>query len=138
MKPSAPAQFKATPDQVLDALLIEWHQWFNEYQLTVGHSSTSATTKDHRSGGHMDWWNGAADDRAAKLQVRAVNEAMQRIPDHPQRWRTALEFHARNLNNRLTVWYSPRLPATREERDVLILEARSKLMMELRREGVMG
>jgi hypothetical protein len=86
----------------------------------------------------MDWANGAADDRADRLRLEAINQCMDLVPNAPRRWRTALEFHARNLSHGLTVWYSPVLPATREERDVLILEARNKLLNELRRKDLIG
>lgn len=131
--------YRPTIDQQLDGLLIDWYEWFRNYQLSAGHRSTSATTQDHRSPTHMDYRNGAEDARANVEQMKAVDEAMHRIPNpEHRRWRTALEFNARNLHQRLTVWYSPYLPATREERDVLILEARNMLLLELRKEGVIG
>lgn len=134
-----PANARNPVDAKLDGLLIDWYDFHRRYTLNVGHSSTSATTKDHRSAGYMDWRNGAEDDRADVLVLKAVDNAMHRIPnEHPRRYRTALEFNARNLYYRLSVWYSAALPGTREERDVLVLEARNMLLLELRREGVMG
>lgn len=127
-----------TVDERLDGLLADWHEWRARYQLNAGHRSASPTTQDHRTPAHMDWWNGAEDARAEQEQMRTFDRAIGSIPNEPHPWRLALEFNARNLAARITVWYSPRLPATREERDVLLLEARNKLLLELRRLGVMG
>lgn len=126
-----------TPDQQLDALLVAWHEWVKGYTFTRGYTR-DRTTADYRAPAYMDWWNGAADERAEELQVQAVDEAIQSIPNEPHRWRTALEFNARNLAQGITVWYSPLLPPTRAERDVLLLEARNRLMLQLRSKGVMG
>lgn len=126
-------------DVKLDGLLIDWYDYHRRYALNVGHSSMSATTKDHRSATYMDWRNGAEDDRADKLVLDAVDRAIQMLPnDETRRYRTAIEFTARNLFYRITVWFSPYLPATKAERDVVILEARNALMLKLRSEGVLG
>lgn len=131
-------RYEQTLDQQLDALLKAWHEYAKGYQHTRGFASDRRTTGAYSTPGHMDWWNGSAHDRADELQVRAVDDAIQNIPNEPERWRTALEFHARNLYLGITVWYSPHLPPTREARDVLLLEARNKLMLQLRSMGVMG
>lgn len=135
---NATAQPERTLDKVLDGLLIAWFEHFRAYTLNKGHSTASATTIDYRTPGHHDWKNGAADERAEDLLVRGVDRAMQRVPNEPHRWRTALEFQARNLHGRLAVWSSPVLPATKAERDVLLLEARNRLVIELKREGTIG
>ena len=132
------ARLTPTLDERLDGLLAEWHDWRQRYNLNAGHRAASATTQDHRSPGYMDWWNGAAEARADDLLIRQVDAAIARIPNEPHPWRLAIEFQARNLAQRITVWYSPRLPPTRDERDVLLLEARNKLLLELRSEGVLG
>jgi hypothetical protein len=86
----------------------------------------------------MDWANGAADDRADRLRLEGINQCMDSCPTRrtagARRWSsTRATSHAH-----MTVWYSPVLPATREERDVLILEARNKLLNELRRKDLIG
>ncbi|MDB5731726.1 MAG: hypothetical protein JWQ03_1621 [Variovorax sp.] len=125
-------------DTKLDGLLISWFEYHRGYTLGSGYRSSDTTSQDYRTPGHYDWANGAADEHAEKVVMQAVDAAIQRLPNHPERWKTAIEFHARNLHSKLTVWYSPLLPPTRAERDVLILEARNKLMLELRKEGVIG
>lgn len=127
-----------TPDEQLDALLIAWHEYVQGYNLTRGYSADQRTTGAYNTPGHMDWWNGAAAERYDSEQVKAVDDAVHCIPNEPERWRTALEFNARNLARGITVWFSPLLPPTKEARDVLLLEARNKLMLQLRSMGVMG
>jgi hypothetical protein len=130
---------RANLDQLLNALLIEWYEWFSSYQLTRGNRTNgTGVTQDYRAPGHMDWWNGAADQRADNLQVRQVDAAIHRIPNNPERWRTALEFQARNLAQRSAIWSSPLLPADKATRDVLLLEARNRFALELRKDGVIG
>lgn len=124
-------------DVKLDALLAEWFQWKRSYRLAPGWGSASATTRDHRSAGHWDWWNGAADDRADYLRIKGFDEAMDRVPNTPHRWRTALEFQAMNLSSGASVWRSPVLPQDREELDLLLLEGRVKLLGELRKAGML-
>ena len=101
-------------------------------------SGTDSTCRDYRSPGHWDWKNGAADAKAEDMQVKAVDEAIERIPNTPERWKTALEICAMNLHSGAAVWVSPMLPKNREEREILLTEARTKLLVELRRAGIMG
>jgi hypothetical protein len=121
----------------LDSLLAAWFTWRQSFKLTRGYSGQDATCRDYRSPGHWDWKNGAADARAEELQVEAVDVAVDKIPNSPQRWNTALQFEARNLVSGAAVWSSPMLPQEFEEREVLVREARNMLLKELRRVGVM-
>lgn len=129
---------KTNIDYKLDELLVNWHRHRSGYQHTRGFSSQDGTCKDFRAPCHFDWSNGAADARADALEVAAVDEAMDKIPNQPHRWRTALEFEARNLSSGAAVWTSPVLPRDLGEREVLVMEARNKLMNELRKDGVLG
>jgi hypothetical protein len=141
MKPRRPLLSVPTRtlDTELDGLLRQWYEYQKRYQLTRGFTRDGRTTGSFQTPGHMDWANGAADARADELVIAAVDAAIARVPNLDGcRWRTALEFHARNLYYRISVWYSPLLPATKEERDVLLREALNLLAHELRKEGVMG
>ena len=124
-------------DFKLDRLLAEWYGWRRSYRLTKGYSGSDSTCRDYRTPGHWDWKNGAAEGRADDLMVRAVDEAIERVPNAPQRWNTAIQFEAMNLHSGAAVWTSPMLPQNRAEREILILEARNMVLMELRRAGVM-
>jgi hypothetical protein len=122
----------------IDRLLADWHQWRRSYRFTRGFSGSDGTCRDYRAPGHWDWKNGAADAKADEMEMRAVDEAIERVPNTPHRWKTALEFHAMNLHSGCAVWTSPVLPKTRAEREVLLLEARNMLLVELRRAGALG
>jgi hypothetical protein len=121
----------------LDGLLAAWHQYHENKKLTRGYSRTDSTCRDYRAPGHWDWKNGAADARADELQVKAVDECMDNIPNVPQPWNTALQFEARNCATGRAVWLSPRLPQDKDERAVLVREARNMLLKELMRAGVL-
>jgi hypothetical protein len=119
----------------LDRLLAEWFQWRQGYRFTRGYAGQDATCRDYRTPGHWDWKNGAAADRADELQVKAMDAAIERVPNLPKRWNTAIQFEARNLVSGAAVWTSPVLPRG-DELEVLVLEARNLLLLELRREGI--
>jgi len=122
----------------LDDLLILWHQHRAGYSFAMGFSGKDSTCRDYRAPTHWDWQNGATQARAEALEVAALDAAIERVPNSPRRWNTALAFEARNLCSGAAVWTSPVLPRDREELEVLILEARNKLLQELRRAGVIG
>lgn len=125
---------KSEIDNIVDDLLSRWHRWRRGYQMTKGYSSVDAACRDHRSSTRWDWLNGAEEDRADELVLKSVDAAVDRIA---QPWRTAIEFEARNLAAGCHVWSSPRLP-TGEALEVIKIEARNKLIVELHREGVVG
>ena len=126
---------QSSVDSKVDELLIAWHQWGRSYKIGRGYAGTDSTCRDFRTPAHWDWRNGALDGRVDKIQAQAVGEAIDRIPNTPRRWQTALSFEARNLSSGAAVWSSPVLPRDPEERKVLVLEARNKLFVELRRGG---
>jgi hypothetical protein len=123
-------------DIALDLHLRSWYMWRMEYRYGKGHKA-AAVTNEYRAPGHFDWANGAAQERADDLVDRAVDAAVQRMPNAPQRWRTAIEFEAMNLHCKAAVWESPYLPTNPHERETLVLEARNMLLRELRSAGVM-
>jgi hypothetical protein len=137
--PAAPSTVTTEDiDFKLDRLLSEWYEWRRSYRFTRGYAGRDATCRDYRTPGHWDWRNGAEDARGDELLVKAVDKAVDRIPNSPERWNTALQFEAMNLHSGRAVWTSPMLPRDRAEREVLVMEARTMLLTELRRAGVMG
>ena len=123
-------------DEMLDSLLLEWYEHFRGYTLTKGHRTASATTADYSTPTHHDWRNGAEDDRAEKLRKKWLNECMEAVPNHPHRWRTVLEMHARNLHSGASVWGSLVLPKDKNELEILLIEARNKLLLQLKRKDL--
>ena len=128
---------KTSIDARLDELLVMWHQFRSGYAVSKGFSSRDSTCRDFQTPTHWDYKNGALDGRVDAIVVAGVSEAIDRIPNVPRRWNTALAFEARNLASRVAVWSSPVLPKDKEELEVLVLEARTMLLTELRKSGVL-
>lgn len=124
-------------DQRIDGLLIAWHEWRTGYRLGRGYSGSDSTCQDYRAPTHWDWKNGAAQERAEDQMMRGVDRAIERVPNDPRRWRQAVEIEARNLHSGASVWSSPAMPSDPAELEVLRIEARTRLLLELQREGTL-
>lgn len=129
---------QADVDAMLDELLALWHRFSQGYNLAQGYGASSPMFHDTRSSwSPYDRDNGVPDMESDRSRARAVGIALFRVPNEPHHWRTVLMMDARNLNAEVKVWTSPRLPKG-EELEVLRLEARTKLLVELQREGCIG
>jgi hypothetical protein len=119
---------------VLSGMLADWHLWSRHTASRSGYPGKAACFGQSKSNSQFDWENNVESDRVDALIMQGFDAAANRIP---QPFLTALQFEARNLAMRHQVWASPRLPANRQEREVLILEARVLLLRELARDGVL-
>ncbi len=119
---------------VLSSMLADWHIYSVRTAPRSGYAGKAAGFGQSRSNSQWDWQNNIESELVDKRIMQGFDAAIQRIP---QPWLTALQFEARNLAVRHQVWVSPRLPANREERELLILEARNRLLKELARDGVL-
>lgn len=119
-------------DHLLNGLLADWHLWSRPVRVE-GYAGRAAGFGQSRSNSQFDWENGLESDMVERRIMEGFDNAAQRVP---QPWLTALQFEAKNLAVRHQVWASPRLPADMKERDLLILEARNKLIKELARDGI--
>jgi hypothetical protein len=115
-------------------LLCEWHHYCQHTADRAGLPGRAAGFGQSRSNSQFDWENGLESEMVDRRIMQGFDAAISRVP---QPWHTALQFEARNLAVRYQVWTSPRLPENPEERAVLILEARTKLLRELARDGVL-
>jgi hypothetical protein len=129
---------QAAIDSKVDDLLSRWHHWRSAYRAAQGYASSDATCRQAVSSGLWDRENGLVDDRAEESAMRAVDNAVERIPNTPQPWCTCLQIHARNLYTGHTVWFSPRLPKEKDELALLLLEARNMLARRLIDVGVIS
>lgn len=130
---------KSALDTAVDDLLARWHDWRSGYSLTVGHSGVDSTCRDAESEwSAYDRENGVPDAYIENQIMLAVDRAVERIPDVPRRWHLMILFEARNLYSGAAVWKSTHLPQDYAEFEVLRIEARNKLLVELRREGCIG
>jgi hypothetical protein len=119
---------------VLSGMLVDWHHYCQHTRDRAGYAGKSPVFGQSRSNSQYDWANGIEDEMVDRRIMQGFDAAAQRVP---QPWLTALQFEARNLAGGYQVWASPRLPADQEEREILILEARNKLLRELARDGVL-
>lgn len=117
-------------DEVLNDLLARWHEWSRRYAYASGYPSVDSTCRDARTSKQYEEDDGG---RADDFEMECFDAAMDNVP---QPWRTALSFQARNLVSGANVWNSLRLPASPEERAVLLLEARNKLLREWEKKGM--
>ena len=120
--------------EVLSGLLADWHIWSSHTHQRGGYAGRAAGFGQARSNSQYDWSNNIESDLVDKRIMEGFDASIQRVP---QPWFTALQFEARNLAVRYQVWASPRLPKDREAREVLILEARNRLLKELAKDGVL-
>lgn len=119
---------------VLSGLLADWHLYSTRTADRAGYPGRAAGLGQSRSNSQYDWQNGLESELVDRRIMQGFDAAAQRVP---QPWLTALQFEARNLAVRYQVWVSPRLPADREEREIMIMEARNRLLKELARDGVL-
>ena len=119
---------------LLSSMLADWHNWSHHTRERSGPPGKAPVFGQSRSNSQYDWENGLESDAIDRRIMQGFDNAAQRVP---QPWLTALQFEARNLAVGYEVWTSPRLPADPQEREVLILEARNRLLKELARDGVL-
>lgn len=126
-----------TLDELIDSLLIEWHEFYRGYRYGTGAGYHSGGSHGYEAPTHHDWHNGAADARADRLRVEGIDKAMQAVPNHPEQHRLALEWQAKNLHSGSGALDAIALPVG-ELREILLIEARNMFITELRRRGLLG
>jgi hypothetical protein len=119
-------------DYKLDDLLARWHTYSQGFRYAKGYAGSDGTCRDYRTPGHFDWKHGIIDEKSERDEMERFDTIIRRVPDEPRRWFTSLAVYARNLMPGLQVWRSQRLPHDAEEREVLLLEARAKLLVQLK------
>lgn len=122
-------------DMLLNDLLVKWHIYCAHYQYGKGYPSSDVTCRQSRTSKQYDYDNGAMDANVDNAIMEAFDAAMDKVE---QPWRTALSVQARNLHTGSNVWSSPRLPSSVQERVVLLMEARNKIMKVLARDGILS
>ena len=122
-------------DTTLNRLLSQWHDWSRSYRYGKGYPSSDVTCRQSRTSKQYDYDNGAMDANVDNAIMEAFDAAMDKVE---QPWRTALSVQARNLHTGSNVWSSPRLPSSVQERVVLLMEARNKIMKVLAQDGILS
>lgn len=117
----------------LDGILCEWHQW-QRTDGVRGFGRKSLVCGDYRSSRQYDDANGALDAELDNIRMRAVDGQVIQMQD-PHR--SAIYANARALVCGAAVWSSPRLPADKVARTLIVDDARALLVRRLFSVGVM-
>ena len=120
--------FEATIDQ----LIREWHIWSNHSQ-GLGYPREIPTRRLHTISRQYESENGCLDLNQHDERMFAVQRCIFRLEDP---YRNAIFLNARNLVTGVWVWMSPRLPADRDDRAVIVASAREKLLRLFQLEGI--
>jgi hypothetical protein len=118
---------------ILSGMLADWHHYCQHTAHKHGFAGKAAGFGQARSNSQYDWANNIESDLVDKRIMEGFDAAINRVP---QPWFTALQFDAKEQAVGYAVWSSPRLPSG-EELEVMILEARNRLLRELARDGVL-
>lgn len=117
----------------LDELLSLWH-WLRSYgNITEGTPGQAAGCSDAVTSRQYDDANGALDAAVEQIQAEAVDVAV-RAQEEP--YRTAMFELARNLYTGHAVWFSPRLPEDKTERQAIVTEGRRRLIKRFKSDGL--
>ena len=130
-----------TPDEILNSLLSDWHQWMTGAQINGVDRMDDPAFRNARA--YRGW-----DSSEEVIEKELHSDTMKTIDFHvsgdsrgqgglAEPYRSAIYCLARNCHAGVSVWSSPRLPQDPMERGVIVLEARNQLMRRLIAAGVM-
>lgn len=123
---------KRDTTDILNDLLQDWHNASKSEPL-VAERTECVTFAHHASNRGAMFEHEIAEDSLESTRLAAIQFHVDQLsPEH----RTALQFEARNLNARVKVWRSVRLPADPAERDNLVMAAKAELMRRLLADGM--
>ena len=120
-------------EATIDELLREWHHWASHRPTTIGYPKQIPTRRLHTISRQWDTENCALDLQQQDELMFSVERCIYRLMDP---YRTAIFLNARNLATGVSVWLSPRLPAEREERALIVADARQKVFLLFQSEGI--
>lgn len=118
---------------ILDDLLARWHHHCKNYS-PVPVAGCDPMFRNAVSPKGWDSTADIADDTVNSAQMKAVDF---HVGEMKEPYRAAIYITARNCYTGHNVWLSPRLPADREEREIVILEARNIITRKLMAAGAM-
>lgn len=117
---------------ILDDLLSRWHSFCRSYRLSV-QSADPMFRLSLRAKGEQTI-EAISEDQWEAGVMKALDFHVEQMED-PHR--AAIYVLARNCYTGRSVWISPQLPADKETRAVIVLEARNILTRRLMAAGVM-
>ena len=118
---------------ILDDLLARWHHHCKHYS-PVPVAGCDPMFRNAVSPKGWDSTADIADDTVNSAQMKAVDF---HVGEMKEPYRAAIYITARNCYTGHNVWLSPRLPADRDEREIVILEARNIITRKLMAAGAM-
>ena len=119
--------------EILNSLLCDWHRWAVGYQH-VGGINTSPMFREVKNGRQWDSLQDIMDTDLEQSRMEAIDHIIMALE---AMHRTALQIQARNLYTGRSVWSSARLPASAEERALVLTSARAVLTMKLQKAGIL-
>lgn len=117
---------------ILDDILSRWHHHCKHFS-PVAVCGADPMFRNAVSPKGWDTTADIADDTVNSAQMKAVDFHVSEMQD-PHR--AAIHVLARNCYTGHSVWMSPRLPSDKEERAVVVMEARNMLTRRLMTAGV--
>jgi hypothetical protein len=118
---------------ILDDILIRWWNWRAPIQPTRGHNRSAMGFESYRTSRQYDDENGALDDDIENQRMEAVS---RQIDSLESLHRIAIYVQARALTLGVAVFTNARLPTSKTERDLLVMQARSELMRKIVAAGI--
>ena len=119
--------------EMLNGLLCDWHRWATGYQH-VGGINTSPMFRETKAGRQWDTVDQIIDQDIEHSRMEAIDHIIMALEAVH---RTALQIQARNLYTGRSVWSSVRLPASAEERALVLIAARATLITKLQKAGIL-
>lgn len=120
-------------DNILDALLSDWHCWCSNFRH-VAQSGSCAMFTDVKSSRQWQDSDELHDSAKHNSTMKAVDFHVGEL--EPMQ-RTAIQIKARNLVTGVQVWTSARLPLDPQERAVILMTAKNMLLARLSAAGVL-
>jgi hypothetical protein len=117
----------------LDSILASWHQW-RQVSASKGWHRRALVCGDYQTSRQYDDSNGALDSDLEHRTMKTVDFQVCQMED-PHK--AAIYANARALVCGVSVWTSPRLPADKEQREVIVTEARRQITRRLQVAGVL-
>lgn len=118
---------------ILDDILSRWHHHCKHFTI-VRQAGADPMFKMARSSRH---WSTEEEVREAEIDGYLMKAVDFNVGEMENPHRAAIYMEARNCYTGRSVWLSPLLPRNKEERAIVIMEARNMLTRRLMAAGVM-
>ena len=124
-----------TLSDALDDRLCRWHQWARAQRKGIvrGFNHRALVVGEYKISRQYDDTNGALDDDLDRSVMRSIDFEVSQMTEP---FRSAIYANAMALVVGVEVFTSPRLPEDREERQVVIGEARGMICRRLQLVGI--